>query len=382
MSSVETQLPPMSPGLGDLGQPVCLLAEGLAGLERPVDAPAVLVRRGRIQALGQEALAAGARRLALPGLWLSPAPLDAHVHLYLGGTVEDNLERTLEAGVAAVRDLGQRPVDATPRTRPGHRPPWVVPSGTGLGWQGEGHCWLAQQLEGPEAYRQAAWQRAQEGVSLIKVFVTGLLDFDHPGQVLQPLAVSAPELAAAVAVAQEAGLPLAVHASGAEAVTRCLEAGVSSVEHGFFLGRGQLEDMAARRISWVPTAVCLEIHAQDPEGRHSPQVRENLWAITRGQMEALVLAESLGVDMVLGTDAGSYALEHGQAVFREMDCWLRAGVRPRTVYQAATRRAARLMGLAGVLGSLETGALAWLLAVPGNPEKDPMLLARPRWRSF
>ena len=126
----------------------------------------------------------------------------------------------------------------------------------------------------------------------------------------------------------------------------------------------------------------MEAHAGDPEGRHTAEERQLLAGIVAGQGQAMRLAEGLGVDLVLGSDAGSYGLEHGAALFKEMACWLRAGLRPQTVYLAATRRAARLMGLAGQLGTLEKGARAWLLGVPGDPQADPLLLAQARWRSF
>ncbi|MFH1035056.1 MAG: amidohydrolase family protein [Pseudomonadota bacterium] len=378
----------MQVGPAQGAKPLCLLAEGLAGLPDqaseagPVDPPAVLVGQGRILALGRQALDSGAKRQALPGLWLSPAPLDAHVHLHLGGTVADNLERSLAAGCAAVRDLGHRPALATPRTRPGQAPPWVVTSGPGLGCQGPGGSWLAQELAGAQQMRQAAWQRAGDRCGVIKVFASGLLDFEHPGQVLHPQTLSPEELEAVVRAADEAGLPVAAHASGAAAVRQCLEAGVRSIEHGFFLERPLLREMAARRVSWLPTLAAVRAHAQDPEGRHTPQERQDLWSIVQGQARAMHLAEGLGVDLVLGSDAGSYGLEHGEAVFLEMASWLEAGLKPLTVFKAATSRAARLLGLAGELGSLAVGARAWLLGVPGDPQADPLLLARPRWRNF
>ncbi len=371
----------MPAGPAQASKPLCLLADGLAGLSEPVDTPAVLIDQGRVKALGRAALESGARRQALPGLWLSPAPLDAHVHLHLGGTLADNLERSLAAGLAAVRDLGQRPGLPIPRGN-GHGPPWVVASGPGLGGVGPGRNWLAEGLAGPDQFSQAAWARARELAGVVKVFATGLLDFDNPGQVLHDEAVGAGELAAAVGAAEEAGLYVAAHASGRRAVMRCLEAGVRSIEHGFFLERPHLREMALRRASWVPTVAAVAAHAEDPEGRHTPEERSRLRQIAQGQMQAIKLAEALNVDLVLGTDAGSYGLEHGEAVYREMTLWLEAGVKPATVYAAATHRAARLLGLSGELGSLALGGRAWLLGVPGDPMADPLLLGQARWRSF
>ncbi len=373
-------LPPQHP-FTPQHPPVCLLAEGLAGSAEDDGPPAVLVARGRIQALGRVALEAKAQRLPLPGLWLTPAPLDAHVHLRLGGTPEANLERALAAGVAAVRDLGHRPGLPTPRGGK-DAPPWVVNSGPGLGAAGEGGCWLAQPLAGAEALASAAWERAQAGVGVVKLFVSGLLDFDRVGGVLHPLALSPSEIAAATQAAQEAGLPVAVHANGPEAVSACLEAGVDSIEHGFFMGRDLLERLARQGTAWVPTCAAVAAHALDPEDRHDARVRDNLRRILDGQLEALRRAEVLGVNLVLGTDAGSYGLEHGGAVFREMALWLEAGIRPVTVFRAATQRAAGLLGLGQELGEIKPGARPWLLGVPGDPRANPLLLAEPRWRGF
>jgi imidazolonepropionase-like amidohydrolase len=375
----------MQAGPAQGAKPLCLLAEGLAGLgglNVSVKEPAVLVGQGRILALGRAALESGAQRLPLPGLWLTPAPLDAHVHLHLGGTVADNLERSLAAGLAAMRDLGHRPLLPIPRTQAAQAPPWVVCSGPGLGCQGPGRSWLGEELAGAEEFSQAAWQRAHGQCGVIKVFASGLLDFDNPGQVLHPQTLTSTELAAVVRAGDEAGLPVAAHASGAQAVRACLEAGVGSIEHGFFLERPLLAEMAARRVSWVPTLAAVQAHAQDPEGRHTMEERLGLWSIVEGQGRAMRLAEGLGVDLVLGSDAGSYGLGHGEALFKEMACWLKAGLRPLTVFAAATSRAARLLGLGRELGSLAVGARAWLLGVPGDPQADPLLLAQPRWRSF
>ncbi|MBU1157463.1 MAG: amidohydrolase family protein, partial [Proteobacteria bacterium] len=94
------------------------------------------------------------------------------------------------------------------------------------------------------------------------------------------------------------------------------------------------------------------------------------------------LGEELGVNLVLGSDAGSYNLPHGEAVFREMASWLEAGVSPATVFEAATKRAARAMGLAGELGEIAVGARAWFLATEEDPRRYPLQWQRPAWRSF
>lgn len=362
--------------------PYCLLAEGLAGAGDYGGPAAVLVQDGRIAALGREALEAGAPVRELPGLWLAPAPLDAHVHLYLGGAPAENLERSRRAGLAAVRDLGHPPARDGLEGLGFSAPPLLVYSGPGLGCPGPGGCWLAQGLEGAAQFADQVRRRSRTGASAAKVFASGLLDFDRPGQVLHPLAVGREETAAVVKAARREGLKTVVHASGRETVMAVVEAGADSVEHGFFLGRPELEEMAARGVTWSPTLAAVLAHVQDAEQRHAPERRREIGRIADMQARSMRLGEEIGVNLVLGTDAGSYGLHHGEAVFLEMRAWLQAGLSPGTVLAAATSRAAEAMGLGGEVGEIALGARAWLLACSRDPALDPLALKNPVWRSF
>lgn len=370
--------------------PLRILAAGIAGEMRGgggkggeiEGGAAVLIQDGRIVALGAEALAAEAvEELNLRPAWLTPAPLDAHLHLWLRGDAADNLAACRAAGLTAVRDLGNPPKREAPAGAP-NQAPLVIASGPGLCAQGPAKTWLGIQCQGPESFAAAARERVRAGAGVIKVFATGLLDFGRPGEVEHPLAVSQEELCAVAKVAHEAGLKLAAHTSGEASARACLAAGVDSLEHGFFLERGTLKLMAAKGTAWSPTLAAVEVHAADPEGRHDDATRDNLRRIADSQAASMRLAEELGVSLVLGTDAGSYGLPHGQAVFMEMEVWLKAGLKPETVFEAATSRAARAMSLTGELGVIAPGARAWLLATDSDPQVNPIAMQKPVWRSF
>ena len=133
--------------------PVCLLPQGLAGAAPHDGPPAVLVARGRIAALGGEALSAGAPRREMPGLWLSAAPIDAHVHLQMRSGLEAALAACAWAGLAAVRDLGHRSTQATPAARA--KRPWLWRPEWAWGAAGEAAYWLAHPVAGAEAFARA-----------------------------------------------------------------------------------------------------------------------------------------------------------------------------------------------------------------------------------
>lgn len=366
--------------------PLRILAAGLAGAggdgagQGPGPA-AVLIDGGRVKVLGNEALAIEAKEMDLRPAWLSPAPLDAHLHLWLRGEPAGNLAACLAAGLAAVRDLGNPPARQTP-CGAADQPPLVKVSGPGLCAIGPAKTWLGITCQGPEAFAVAARERIKAGADVVKVFATGLLDFDRPGEVEHPLAMSQEELSAVTAVANDAGLKVAAHTSGEASARACLKAGVDSLEHGFFLGRETLAMMAAKGTAWSPTLAAVEVHAADPEGRHDQATKENLRQIAASQAASLRLAEELGVNLVMGTDAGSYGLPHGEAVFMEMESWLKAGLKPQTVFEAATSRAAKSMGLSGELGVIVPGVRSWLLATEHDPRQKPLTMRKPVWRSF
>lgn len=362
--------------------PRCLLARGVAGAEPGPDEPAaVLIHQGRIQALGRAAMDAGAPIQDLGDLWLSPAPLDAHVHLCMRGEPDYNLGRNLAAGVVAVRDLGNSPKRARPEGPP-QGAPLVIASGPGLCAPGEASCWLAHMVVGAAEMAAVARRVAEAGAQVIKLFATGLLDFDQPGLVQHPRALSQEEARAAGDVAREYGLAVAVHGSGPDAAELAAACGAASLEHGFFLDDAHYDLLARTGVRLVPTITPIMAYVADPAGRLNQETRNKLARIAEMQMAGIVRAQKMGVELVLGTDAGAYGTPHGESLHREIHWWLEAGIAPHEVFDAATNRAARLLGLAGQVGVLDVGARAWLLGVREDPRRDPRTLADPVWRNF
>lgn len=362
---------------------VLIQAKELIGAEPKPDSPHLLIENGAIKALGSEARSFPAKKVVdISDIYLSPAALDAHVHLWLKGPPEKSLAAYQEAAVAGVRDMGRTKKAAEKNFEKPKDGPLVLEAGMGLGPKGEAKYWLAREFQGEDEFYNAALEQAEKGADLIKVFVTGLLDFDDPGQVEHPLAVTESEIRGAVKAANEHGLKVSVHASGQAAVDAALNAGVGSVEHGFFMGSDNLARMAEMGVYWSPTLAACKVHADDPEERHPEQVRKNIGKIVQSQVGAIKEAEKLGVPLVLGSDAGSYGVPHGKALFMEIEAWLWAGVSPETVFWAATKTAARAMNLADDVGVIKKGAQARLVGCGGSPLKDPTELSRPLWRSF
>jgi len=78
-----------------------------------------------------------------------------------------------------------------------------------------------------------------------------------------------------------------------------------------------------------------------------------------------------GLWIVFGTDAGVFP--HGINA-REFEYMVGAGVPPMTAMLSATIEAAKLLRIDDHLGSIESGKLADLVAVKGDPLEDITLL--------
>ena len=125
---------------------------------------------------------------------------------------------------------------------------------------------------------------------------------------------------------------------------------------------------------WVDETKFLTPYMQSElKKRPSERVSEQFDRIYRVKPKALkAFYDAGGVDLItLGTDhpsTGEYL--PGFSSHREMFAMVRAGIPAATVLQIATIHGARAIGMGDRLGTIETGKLADLFVVRGNPLKD------------
>ena len=126
--------------------------------------------------------------------------------------------------------------------------------------------------------------------------------------------------------------------------------------------------------TWVvPTIIAGDFVAQKAKvpGYYPPQVAAKAAAIGPQIMGTVARAYKAGVKIAFGTDAAVYP--HGQNA-HEFELMMQAGMPAMFVLQAATTHAAQLLKHDKDLGSISTGKLADLIAVPGNPLDDISLM--------
>ncbi|WP_017975409.1 amidohydrolase family protein [Actinopolyspora halophila] len=363
---------------------------------------AVLVDGDTIIAVGPRAEvephADDARRHTAVGGTVLPGLVNAHVHLswdagfgmleryreaddaelLLG--IAGRAQQALRAGVTTLRDLGDRDglvlrvrdaIDrgdlAGPRLL-GSGPPLTPP---------EGHCWFfGGEVSGPEEIRERIRGNAALGADVVKVMASGgEMTPDSPATWQSQF--SAEDLALVVREAHAAGLPVAAHAHGTEAIAAATAAGVDTIEHCSWQGADDsgpdLRDEVAREIAERGTVVC---HAYPPDWRTFQRVVVGEQR-SQAALDRLHWMDEHGVRFVPGTDGGlptSVFDNYVGALSYYVDA---VGWSPARVIDMATSGAARALGLDRV-GLLAPGHAADLLVVDGDPLADVTALHQQR----
>lgn len=380
----------------DAGNEFAVVVDGWFDGERHHATPSTFViEQGRIADLvaGDHGAALARRGMeVLRGGFLLPGLVDAHVHLFLDGAVTDGklrsahlrqpLEQLMAAarvsarqalarGITLVRDAGDRhginnriraeaasPASGLPQVRSG---------GLGVKRAERYGGFMATDVDNADSIRQSVTELARSSDE-IKLILTGIIDFDA-GAVTDEPQFDLEDARLVVATALASGRKTFAHCSGAKGLAIAAQAGVGSIEHGFFMTREILTTMAANAVAWTPTFCPVHFQWMHPESvGWSPQTVGKLRRILDEHARHLLLAHQMGVKLLLGTDAGSMGVEHGHAVFEEIDRYLEAGLPLDAVLRAATATARRHFGCATPI--LARGASFDALLLPGSPFKD------------
>jgi len=336
-----------------------------------------------------------------------PGLIDLHVHLqsYFGpqrylerfqNNPEDNAllaahhaRITLRAGFTTVRDLGGEQVVALRNaiSKGIAEGPRIVAAGRSIAVTG-GHAdqsnGMRRDLQGdpgpdsgvingPDDARKAVRQRYKEGADVIKITATGgVLSVAKDG--FRPQ-FTQEEVNAIVETANDLGMATAAHAHGSEGMKRAVLAGITSIEHGTMMTAEVMDLMQERGTWYVPTLSAgkfTEEKAKEP-GFYPAIVAQKALAVSPLMMDTFRTAIGRGVKVAFGTDAGVFP--HGDNA-KEFAYMIEGGMSPMAAIQSATVNASRVLGVEKDLGSIETGKLADLIAVAGNPVEDITELQR------
>ena len=339
-------------------------------------------------------------RFVLPGL------IDAHVHVianagdlnalaglspYLvAARAKSTLEAMLMRGFTTVRDAGGADHGLARAIEEGHfigprlfvsglalahrngHGDYRAPGETDIGCPAcRGFRSITRLVEDQASILGAATEELTGGADQIKIMASGGLGSE---KALEVCFFEPEEIETVVKTAAGAGSYVMAHAYASDAVRRCVEAGVASIEHGTLIDADTAALMAARGSSLVPTlGVFAALRDQARQVSQRSTRADYLEELLRRSLTGLDIALSAGVRIGHGSDHEG-ATQHLQS--REFA--IRAEVMtPREILRSATQTNARIMGLSDELGDLAPGKRADLLVVDGDPLNDVSVLAKP-----
>ena len=357
----------------------------------------VLIEGERIAEVGSGRAPSADRTLDLGGAYLLPGLWDVHTHLRTGtwtGAPEPQDAATkilshgqaamdaLRVGVTSMRVVGvQDWADVAWRES--------FDSGRFLGPRlfccghalrgTAGHMAVPTAdmsiVDGPAAFVKAVRNQIKHGVNQIKLITTGgIMGTGH--DVMSAVMVLKEDLEAALRIATQRGLPVAVHATSPEAVKWAVQGGAHSIEHGYILDEAAVGLMAQRGTFYVPTLAISHLTADQASTAFEAEYceknplpeefRQRANEFAAGHEESLRLALEAGVKVASGSDQGPPK----DAALLEIELLARCGLGAYGAIVAATRTAAEVCRADDILGTVEPNKLADLIAVAGDPLED------------
>lgn len=346
--------------------------------------------------------------LDLPDYTLLPGLIEGHAHLFLEGGELDlekrsaylkqmpeellklahpRLEKLVRLGVVAVRDAGDKngvSLALSKLCAGSDRPlmPYVDSPGAAIHHHGRYGSFMAEPIGDFASPRECVDARVKAGADRIKLIPTGIINFKRGAVTTEPQ-MTTEEIRELVAAAKSFGKQTLAHASGDTGIERAIDGGVDSIEHGFFVRADQLLKMRDRQIAWVPTfsPVQKQVDHANLMGWDA-EVVVNLERILDQHAASLVKAHELGVQIIAGSDAGSYGVKHGLGFLEELELMERAGLPPLAVINSATGTSSKRLAFKERFGQIKTGFLSRFILTRYSPLESIANLRRDRFVIF
>ena len=364
----------------------------------------VLVTGDRIIAVGEGLEApAEATTIDLAGKTLMPGLIDCHVHvvaetldLWGNMTAPASLSalrsarvmtEALQRGFTTLRDLGGADYGLVRAVNEGLLDgPRLVICGKGLTTTG-GHADLRSRtddrpglfsdrlgsmgliVDGVDNVRAACRTMIKEGASFIKVMANG--GVSSPNDPIHSIQYSREEILAMVEEAENAGLYVSAHVYTDQAIRRCVELGVHSLEHCNLIEPETARMAAEKGCIAVPTLVAYDALAIEGEalGLGAAEFAK-IEVVRSGGLRSLEVMRDAGLPMAFGSDLLGQLRKYHCMEFE----LLAKVLTPAEIIRSATTIGARLCRLEGQIGVIAPGAFADLLVVDGDPLSDITLL--------
>jgi len=364
----------------------------------------IVVEENRIRSVGlQQEYPREANIIDLTGLVVMPGLIDCHLHL--GGIVNDEPGQAIgkvsfvdmisymwdyfrdyahrrrlaiENGVTSIRSAGDHYphiIKLREKIKSGKLkgpriftpgPIFTAPGGHPASTIYRGNRYIVEhvirQVEDTDSAREEVRKLVEGGVDCIKA-VYGDVDPMNLSHKVPKLAFKV--LEALIDEAHKQQLRTMVHTGNPEDTMDAVRIGADSIEHGILPGASSfnfndvlINMMLDKKIYFVPTMATAWAYKD---------IYPDLFSSLKKEVKRLYDA---GVNIAVGTDSGAPGVVVGKAVHKELELLVEAGISPIAAIVYGTKKTAENLGQGNELGTIETGKLADMIVVSGNPATD------------
>lgn len=366
----------------------------------------IVVEDSAIKSIGSDA-PHGTPVTDLSAFTVMPGLIDCHVHLMANAeSVQDriliplslnvaralvNARTSIEQGFTTLRDAGGTPCGVKmaiergmfpgPRLRiavgalsqTGGHADGLMPSGVRVSFfPPESPEHPSGVVDGIEGVRKATREMLRAGADHIKIMTSGgvLSPSDEP----TATGFTPDEIAAVVYEAHAAGKTVMSHAQATNGIKNAVLAGIESIEHGIYLTEEICVEMKKRGTFLVATLIAplwLLRRAEKDPASVPPYAKRKAEEVVDAHKKSFRMAVEMGVPIAMGTDTG--VGPHGTNA-EELALMVENGMTPMQAIVATTKTAAECARLGKLVGTLEAGKRADLIAVDGDPLRDIAVL--------